>query len=321
MVALFILRPELPSALRRPVYAMGMEKRQLGKTDMNITRLGVGLSEIGRGTEKERASEVLKLALDGGINFLDTSACYGASEELVGYAVADRRDEYYLATKAGHVAGGYQGEAWTAKTIHDSIERSLKRMKTDHLDLVQLHSCSVEVLERGEAIEAVQKAKQEGQTRYIGYSGDNDAATWAVESGLFDTLQTSFNLVEQKARFELFDKAKAQGMGIIIKRPIANGAWGAEQSPSDYAKIYFERAKQMQALGELPEMPDNRILLALGFTFAHDAVDVAIVGTKTPRYMRSNIEMVTNNLPISEVAVAKLHERFEQLGQDWEQQT
>ena len=298
-----------------------MEKHQLGQTDMNVTRLGVGLSEIGRGTEKERASEVLNLALDGGINFLDTSACYGSSEELVGYAVSNRRDEYYLATKAGHVAGGYEGEAWTAKTISDSIKRSLKRMKTEYVDLIQLHSCGVEVLERGEAIEAVQRAKQEGKTRYIGYSGDNDAALWAVESGLFDTLQTSFNLVEQKARFELFDKAKEKGMGVIIKRPIANGAWGAEQSPSDYAKTYFERAKQMREQGEVPEAPDNRILLALGFTFAHDAVDVAIVGTKTPKYMRSNIDMVNNDLPISDAAVAALHKRFEKVGRDWEQQT
>lgn len=298
-----------------------MDKRQLGNTDMNVTRLGVGLSEIGRGTEKERASEVLNLALDGGINFLDTSACYGSSEELVGYAVASRREEYYLATKAGHVAGGYQGEEWTAKTIRDSIERSLNRMKTDRLDLVQLHSCSVDVLERGEAVEALQKAKQEGKTRYIGYSGDNDAALWAVLSGLFDTLQTSFNLVEQKARFELFGKAKEKGMGIIVKRPIANGAWGTDKSPSDYASEYFERAQKMCAQGELPAAPDNRILLSLGFTFAHDAVDVAIVGTKTPKYMRANIDMVKNDLPIPGETVAALHKRFEEIGREWPQQT
>lgn len=288
---------------------------------MTVTRLGVGLSEIGRGTEKERASEVLNIALDSGVNFLDTAACYGASEELVGYAVSGRRDDYYLATKAGHVAGGYEGEAWTAKTIEDSIDRSLKRMKTDYLDLVQLHSCSVEILERGEAVEAVKKAQQEGKIRYVGYSGDNDAALWAVESGQFDTLQTSFNLVEQKARFDLFDKAKAQDMGVIIKRPIANGAWGAEQSPSDYAKTYFERAKTMQAKGEVPSAPENRILLALGFTLAHDAVDVAIVGTKTPKYMQANIEMVQNELPISAAAIAELHARFEEVGRNWEQQT
>lgn len=188
-----------------------MDKRQLGKTDMQVTRLGFGLSEIGAAELKDaHPAEVLNAALDAGINFLDTAACYGLSEELIGNAVSSRREEYYLATKAGHVTGGYQGEEWSAATIRDSIERSLRRLKTDVLDLVQLHSCSVEVLEQGEAIGALQQAQKEGKTRYIGYSGDNDAARWAVESKLFDTLQTSFNLVDQKARLGLLGAAKAR---------------------------------------------------------------------------------------------------------------
>jgi aryl-alcohol dehydrogenase-like predicted oxidoreductase len=295
-------------------------KRSLGNTDMHVTRLGVGLSEIGSGVSEQIASDVLNTALDAGINFLDTAECYNMSEELVGRAVSHRRSEFYLATKTGHVSGGYDGQEWTAKTVRDSIDRSLKRMKTDHLDLVQLHSCSVAILERGEVIQVLQEAKQAGKTRYIGYSGDNDPALWAVESGLFDTLQTSFNLVDQKARFELFGKAKEKGMGIIVKRPIANVAWGAVKSPSGYAQGYFERSQKMLALGELPQVPDDRILLALGFTLAHEVVDVAIVGTKTPKYMQRNVEML-GELPISDVTVAELHKRFEKLGKNWSQLT
>ena len=299
-----------------------MDKRRLGNTDMQVSRLGFGLSEIGSAelTDKE-AAEVLNIALDGGVNFLDTAACYSVSEELIGRTVSGRRGDYYLATKAGHVTGGYEGEAWTARTVTDSIERSLRRLKTDTLDLVQLHSCSVEILERGEVTQALQQAQQEGKTRYIGYSGDNDAAEWAVESGLFDTLQTSFNLVDQKARFSLFDKAKAQGVGIITKRPIANGAWGAEASPSAYADSYFERAQEMMARGDLPQVPENRILLALGFTFSHDAIDVVIVGTKTPKYMRANLELIKTQLPISKETVTELHHRFEAVGREWPQLT
>lgn len=299
-----------------------MEKRQLGNTDMLVSRLGVGLSEIGfAAVDDARASEVLNIALDNGVNFLDTSACYNISEELVGRTVADRRGEYYLATKAGHISGGYEGEPWSAQTIRDSIDRSLKRMKTDYLDLVQLHSCSLAVLKQGEAIEAVQAAQKEGKVRYIGYSGDNEAAEWALQSGVFSTLQTSFNLVEQKARHTLFDTAKANKVGIITKRPIANSAWGAKTSPSDYADTYFERARAMQALGAVANEPENRILLALGFTFAHGAVDVAIVGTKTPKYMKANIDMVNHDLPIDEELVAELQRRFDALGQNWEQMT
>ena len=299
-----------------------METRQLGSTDILVSRLGVGLSEIGyAAVEDGRASEVLNIALDNGINFLDTAACYNISEELVGRTVAHRRGEYFLATKAGHVAGGYEGEAWTAQTIRDSIDRSLKRMKTDYVDLVQLHSCSREILMRGEVIEAVQQAQQEGKARYIGYSGDNEAALWAVESGHFATLQTSFNLVDQKARFKLFPRASAQGMGVIVKRPIANSAWGATSSPSAYAEQYFARAKAMAAIGELEGAPANRILLALGFTFAHPEVDVAIVGTKTPKYMQANVAMVNNQLGISEAVINALHQRFESVSQDWPQLT
>lgn len=289
---------------------------------MHVSRLGVGMSEIGfDGVDEGRAAEVLNTALDNGINFIDTAACYNVAEEMIGRTVASRRADYFLATKAGHATADYDGESWTAKTVTDSIERSLKRMKTDYLDLVQLHSCDVSVLRRGEVIEALQQAQAEGKTRYIGYSGDNDAAEWAVESGIFDTLQTSFNLVEQKARYRLFAKAQAHNIGVIIKRPIANSAWGADSSPRGYADDYFERARQMRALGELPDEPANRILLALGFTFAHDAVDVAIVGTKTPKYMRANIDMVTNDLPLSEATIAELQRRFDELGKDWPQLT
>lgn len=297
-----------------------MDKRQLGKTDMHVTRLGVGLSEIGSGVSAETASEVLNTALDLGINFLDTAECYDDSEELLGRAVSHRRNEFFLATKTGHVSGDFTGKDWSANVVRDSIDRSLKRMKTDYVDLLQLHSCSVAVLEKGEVIQILQEAKQAGKTRYIGYSGDNDAAMWAVESGLFDTLQTSFNLVDQKARFGLFEKAKAKNMGIIVKRPIANGAWGAAKSPSGYAQGYFERSQKMLALGEIPEAPDNRILLALGFTLAHDEVDTAIVGTKTPKYIQGNVEML-KQLPISETTVAELYKRFEKLGKSWQQLT
>lgn len=299
-----------------------MQKQMLGNTGLEVSRLGAGLSEIGSQltlAEEGQAGQVLNAALDAGINFLDTSACYGISEELIGRTIAHRRHEYILATKCGHVTGGYVGQEWTAQTIADSIDRSLRRMKTDTLDLVQLHSCGVAILEKGEVIEALQAARDAGKTRFIGYSGDNEAARWAVDSGLFDTLQTSFNLVEQNARHKLFAQAKAQGMGIIVKRPIANGAWGAAKSPSGYADEYFRRAQLMLAEGPLPGAPENRILLALGFTLSHPEVDTAIVGTQNPAHMRSNIAMLENDLPIAHSVIEELYRRFAALGQDWNQ--
>ncbi|MDX1520482.1 MAG: aldo/keto reductase [Anaerolineae bacterium] len=302
-----------------------METRTLGRTGLEVSRLGVGTSEIGyhlRMAEEATAGQVLNQALDSGINFVDTSACYNISEELIGRTIGHRRDDYVLATKCGHVAGGYRGREWTTQTITDSIDRSLQRMKTDRLDVVQLHSCSLAVLEKGEAIEALLAAQQAGKTRFVGYSGDNEAAMWAVKSGLFDTLQTSFNLVEQHARTKgLLAEAEAQNMGIIIKRPIANGAWEALKNPSAYASDYFDRAQAMRQHGPIPGAPNDRILLALGFTLAHDAVDTAIVGTRNPAHMQANIALVENDLPIATEAVEALHERFEQVEQNWRQLT
>ena len=302
-----------------------MEITTLGKTGLKVTRLGVGQSEIGgfrlTTNNTEEVGRLLNTALDGGINFFDTSACYGNSEELVGRAVSHRREEYILATKCGHITGGYEGRAWTAKTITDSIDRSLVRLRTDHLDLVQLHSCGVVILERGEAIEALLDAKRAGKTRFVGYSGDNKAAHWAVDSGLFDTLQTSFNLVDQQARTKLFRPAKTKGMGIIVKRPIANGAWGAKRKPSGYAANYFGRAQVMAQMGPISSEPEDRILTAMGFLFSHPEVHTAIVGTKNPAHMMANIELVGKQLPIPAEVVNELHRRFDEKGAEWLQLT
>ena len=303
-----------------------MQTTTFGRTGLQVSRLGVGTAEIGfelTRDQQDEAARVLNTALDNGINLVDTAACYGISEELIGETISQRRDEYILATKAGHVREGElaeQGyEEWTGPTITASIERSLKRMKTEVLDVVQLHSCSVEILERGEVVEALEAARDAGKTRFIGYSGDNEAAMWAVESGRFDTLQTSFNLVEQKALHSgLFEAVQKQNMGVIVKRPIANASWGADKSPSDYADTYWQRAAEMKQDGALPDFGLDRILIALGFTFAHDPVDVAIVGTRNPDHMRSNIELL-DKLPLDSSVIDALHRRFEEVGMEWEQ--
>ncbi len=150
----------------------------------------------------------------------------------------------------------------------------------------------------------------------MGYSGDGVDALWAIESGLFDTLQTSFNLVDQEARTKSLPVAKARGMGVIIKRPIANGAWGRQRSPSGYAAEYFRRAQQMDQERPIPGAPSDSILLALGFVLAHDDVDTAIVGTGSSTHMSANVKLM-DSLPISREAVEELRRRFDAVGGNW----
>ena len=310
-----------------------MDKAILGRTGLEITRLGAGLAAIGEELSMDEvghAGEVLNAALDGGINFLDTAANYLISEELVGRTVSHRRQEFILSTKAGYNKDKAAVEMWTAQLIQENIDRSLTRMKTDYLDLVQLHSCSKEVLERGEATEALLEAQRAGKTRFVGYSGDNEAAAWAVESGLFDTLQTSFSIPDQHARTKLFRRAKAQGMGIIIKRPIGNGAWRSVGSPTanlrypsmrTYGDEYHRRAQIMAGLGPISGEPDDRFLTAMGFVLAHPEVTTAIVGTQDPSHMRENIERIENGPAPSSAVVEELHRRFDQLEEGWPQLT
>ena len=298
-----------------------METVALGSTGIQVSRLGIGLSEIGSTPmEQSVVEELLNGALDIGINFLDTAAAYGVSEELVGKTVLHRRSEYALASKCGRVPGSSQPETWTAQAITDSIDRSLRLLQTDYVDLMQLHSCSVEILEQGEAIDALLKARDAGKTRFVGYSGDNEAAMWAVESGIFQTLQTSFSLVDQKARDGLFAAAEAQGMGVIIKRPIGNGVWGRAVASSPYAQQYHDRFRRMSAGGRL-DGEDDPIRMAMGFTFAHPEVDTAIVGTTNLRHLRANAAMLDAGLSISEAAMDALVTRFADLGEDWRQLT
>ena len=290
-----------------------MEKRTLGKTGLQVSRLGAGLAEIGELTDAATAAEVLNTALDAGINYLDTAACYGDSELWIGRTIAHRRDEYVLGSKAGHVVGEATGEEWTVETIQESIERSLVRMCTGYLDLVQLHSCGIEILERGEAIQALQDARRAGKTRYIGYSGNGKAALWAIDSGLFDTLQTTYNLVDQWGRFDVLPRAAAAGMGVIAKRPIANAAWIA-RPPYDATREYYARQiESVLEMGPLAGAPADRIALALGFVLAHEAIDTAIVGTGSPAHMRANLAVVEKMLPLPTGLVEELYRRFEQL--------
>ena len=133
-----------------------MEKRHLGKTDMQVSVLGFGGAEIGfEDATQETVGRLLKGALDAGLNVIDTGECYEGSEELIGKTVADRRADYYLFTKCGHPRG-IGSEDWSPGSLLESIERSLRRLRTDRLDLIQLHSCSETILRKGDAIAALQ---------------------------------------------------------------------------------------------------------------------------------------------------------------------
>ena len=297
-----------------------MEKRQLGQTDMRVSVLGFGGAEIGyEGAAAETVERLLGEALDAGLNVIDTAECYPGSEELIGNAVGGRRGDYYLFTKCGHPEGA-AGEDWRPESLLKSIERSLKRLRTDRLDLIQLHSCSEEELRRGAVIEALEQARERDYTRYVGYSGDGGAARYAIECGRFDTLQTSVSIADQEALDLTLPLAAERRMGVIAKRPVANAAWRTGRKPeSPYHHVYWDR---LQALdydflrGELKEA----IATALRFTLSQAGVHTAIVGTTKPGRWRENAAMLEAG-PLSGTEVEQIRARWREVADaTWEGQ-
>jgi aryl-alcohol dehydrogenase-like predicted oxidoreductase len=216
----------------------------------------------------------------------------------IGDAIGKRRKEYYLFTKCGHVVeGGKRGEDWSKAGILKSIERSLKRLKTDAVDLLQLHSCSLDELRKGDCIEGVEQAKKDGKTRYIGYSGDSETAKYAVECGRFDGLQTSVNICDQECIELTLPLAKAKNMGVVAKRPIANAVWRYDKDPDGYHATYWKRLQELKydfAMGDArkKEGPDGPAGIAMRFTAMQPAVDVLIVGTTNPKRWKQNAELM-----------------------------
>ena len=278
-----------------------MERRWLGKTDMMVSVLGFGGSEIGY--ERAGARTVARLlggALDAGLNVIDTAECYEQSETLIGSALGSRRNEIYLLTKCGHPRGYGRGD-WREASLLSSIERSLKRLRTDRLDLIQLHSCELADLRKGEAITALERARERGWTRYVGYSGDGEAARYAIECGRFDTLQTSVSIADQEAIELTLPLAVKREMGVIAKRPIANAAWRYARRPAEpYYQAYWSRLRTLDY--PFLQDADRAVAIALRFTLAAPGVHTAIVGTKRPERWPANARLLgAGPLPAAEI--------------------
>jgi aryl-alcohol dehydrogenase-like predicted oxidoreductase len=293
---------------------------------LEVSVLGFGGAEIGyEGAAASTVETLLNTALDAGLNVIDTAECYAngdsSSEELIGQAIGHRRGDFHLFTKCGHSAGLGLPD-WDPRLLEASIERSLKRLRAEVLDLVQLHSCSEAILRQGDVIDALRRAREAGKVRFLGYSGDNDSARYAVECGAFDTLQTSISIVDQSAIDTTLPLARERNMGVIVKRPIGNAVWRHASRPDNgYVVTYWER---LQALdypftrdGATPEATST----ALRFTLALEGVHTAIVGTSRPGRWKENADLLAAG-PLSPEEFEEIRARWQEVHKpDWVGQT
>lgn len=207
-----------------------MKTKILGRTGLNVKTLGFGGIPIQRVSEEESV-EIVQRCYELGMNYFDTARGYTVSEERIGKALEDVRDKVILATKSGQR---------TSEGIEKELEISLKNLRTDYIDVYQLHNVSYEtqwdqVRASGGALEAVHRAKEEGRINHVSVTSHNpDLAIELVKSGLFETLMIPYNYLTQKPAESLFPLCKELNVGTIIMKPFGGGAFSNANTALKY---------------------------------------------------------------------------------------
>jgi aryl-alcohol dehydrogenase-like predicted oxidoreductase len=286
-----------------------MRYRRLGRTGLKVSEIGLGALELGRdwgipiegdfGRPDERdAISLVRRALDLGINFIDTAPAYQISEERVGKALKGRRQDVYLATKVGEHYNDERGfwYDYGAAAVQSSIEQSLRRLQTDTIDLLQIHSASVEIIRQGEVLDVMQRFQQAGHIRFIGMSGDDEAALVAIENGSYDTVQVVYNIFNQHPRRTVFPRALEHDTGVIIMVPLGHGVITRKSEHLDEK----EQAR-VRALDFLIQPDRSLAQAALQFVLAAEAVSTAIPGTRKVANLESNVAATEGKLSSDEI--------------------
>ena len=295
-----------------------MEQRRLGRSGLAVSAVGLGCNNLGRpGTTTETsdgARAVVDAALDHGITFFDVADAYGSpcgrSEELLGRALAGRRDRAVVATKFGADARGANGPDFGARGsrayVRRALEASLRRLDTDWIDLYQVHRADpVTPLE--ETLSALDDAVHAGKLRYVGHcnlSGWQLAdASWTAASAELTTpvaAQNHFSLLERGAEREVLPACERFGVGLVPYFPLANGLltgkYRQDQEPPpgsrlagsrrELAEAPWERIERLRAFAEHRGLAMTEV--AVGWLAAHDVVGPVICGATTPEQVHGN---------------------------------
>jgi aryl-alcohol dehydrogenase-like predicted oxidoreductase len=292
-----------------------MKYRDFGNTGIKVSEIGFGSWPIGGNshgmsygpTDDKDSQDALNKAFELGCNFFDTADVYGwgHSEELLGKTFKSKRDKVIIATKVG--ADFYQGtgfQTFTRDYIRFALNKSLTRLKTDYLDVYQLHNPPMKLLGNPETYQALEDLKHEGRIRAWGVSVFTPVeGMTAINIGHPDCIQISYNIFSYRAEDQLFPLALEQGCAVIAREPLANGfltgkykraepfkfAAGDSRKnwPEDYVKARMDAAAQ---LNFLEKQGQSQTQAALRYDLCEKAVSTVIVGMKTPAHAEENLQ-------------------------------
>jgi aryl-alcohol dehydrogenase-like predicted oxidoreductase len=292
-----------------------MEYRQLGRSGLTVSALGLGCNAFGARIDADRTQQVVDAAIEHGITFFDTADTYGlgASEELLGRALGKRRDDVVVATKFGMDMEGRNGPDWGARAsrryARRAVEASLRRLGTDHIDLYQIHQLDL-VTPLDETLEVMNELVDEGKVRYLGCSNFAgwevaDAFWLARTRGLrpFVSAQNEYSLYNRSAEEELVPALARFGMGLLPYFPLAYGLLTGkyrrgERAPEGTRLALAAQAHRLEnadfdRVDALQAYADDRgvtlLDVALGGLAAQPTVGSVIAGATSAEQVASNV--------------------------------
>jgi aryl-alcohol dehydrogenase-like predicted oxidoreductase len=271
-----------------------MEKRTFGNTGLEVTTLGYGAMEL-RHVDEAQAGRLLNSVLDAGINFIDTSPDYGPSEDRIGQFIANRRSEYYLATKCGCNVPRQGGEdaprhIWTGAQVRHNIEHSLTRLKTDYVDVWQVHSAGPDELAQSDVLDTMLKIKEEGKVRHLAVSMGGRVEGYGYgqlrpyldgDWSAFEAIQVWYSALA-RASENAIEEAAGRGIGMIIRGVVRR----VDPWPS------LADAVTQLGLDDLRAEGESAAQFLLRFAIARSGLHTTIIGTKSLDHLADNIKAV-----------------------------
>ena len=292
-----------------------MKQRPLGTTGLSVSEIGFGSWQLGNteaweGTTGEAAIELVHQALDKGCNFFDTAPNYagGKSEQLLGEALQDCREEVVISTKFGHFSDGSVN--YNPDLLRKSVENSLHALQTDYVDSVLLHNPPQKYLQgSSKHFQILDQLQSEGLINAYGASVDtSEEIKQILQTTGAQVIEVMFNLLYQEPRF-VFEEAKKQGVGLIIKVPLDSG-WltGKYDENSDFddvrsrwtEEVVERRAKLVEEIKQIKPDKQDMVQEALGFILSYPEVSIVIPGIRTKKHLEENL--AAEAIPQSRVA-------------------
>ena len=282
-----------------------MKQRELGNTGIKVSEIAFGGVEIGipygigvnsqadMPTDQE-SGKLLQAALDNGINFFDTARAYGRSESIIGKAFADKRERVVICTKCSHLPSEKTAPDKMRALIEFSLEESLSALQTNYIDVYKLHSANLNILKNDVVLDAFSKLKKEGTIRATGVSTYTvDETKTAIEQGVWDVIQLSFNLMDQR-QGALFDIATRTGIGIVVRSVLLKGILtdkGRNLHP-ELKHVADHRDRYQELFDEsIPTLST----LATKFALSFPQVSSVLVGIARMDYLQNSVDTANGN--------------------------